>query len=609
MAPPQELVHKLDLVAGTRYFRYLPALLAVMLVALIYDLREYRNFSAPEAMDAAQLGRRIAEGKGYTTSFIRPLSMHLVARAHRAKTGAPPGARPADPARIREAHPDISNPPVYPVLLAGLMRVLPFNYTASHTQRFWSSGDRFWRYQPDFLIALFNELVFALVIALAFFWALRLFDPWVAWTAAVVLLGTEELWRFSVSGLPTMVLLVFFMALVWCLTLLESGARGSRPGRWRPVLLALAAGALAGLGGLTRYAFALLIIPTLLFIFTFAPARRGILSLLALLAFAAVMAPWIYRNYAVSGTPFGTATYHVLAGTSLFPQYRLERSLVPNLEFFLPPLRAKLLSNLRPVLDNALSQLGGGWVGGFFLAGLLVGFRGSAIRRIRYFLLLSLALLIVVQALGRTQLSEDLPDINSENLLVLLLPLVVIYGVSMFFTLLEGINFPGPAVRAGAIVGFGVLACLPIIFALFSRTVPVVYPPYHPLLIQQTANWMKPEELMMSDIPWAVAWYGDRQCVWLTLNAVPDPATGNTEENFFTLNNQYFKPVRGLYLTQKTTDGRFVSDWIARGESSWGSFLVDIILKNQVPANFPLRQMPTGYLPEQVFLSDSPRWR
>jgi hypothetical protein len=156
---------------------------------------------------------------------------------------------------------------------------------------------------------------------------------------------------------------------------------------------------------------------------------------------------------------------------------------------------------------------------------------------------------------------------------------------------------------------FGVLACLPMIFALLPpRAIPVVYPPYHPLVIQQTAHWMKEDELMMSDIPWAVAWYGHRQCVWLTLNATADPNNPNSQENFFTIND-YQKPISALYLTPRTLDNRFVTGWIRAGEFSWGEFIVNTILKNEVPPNFPLRQMPSGYLPEQLFLSDWKRWR
>ena len=49
----------------------------------------------------------------------------------------------------------------------------------------------FWRYEPDFLISLFNQLVFFGVIVLVFFLTRKLFDPNVAWTSAVLLLGCE----------------------------------------------------------------------------------------------------------------------------------------------------------------------------------------------------------------------------------------------------------------------------------------------------------------------------------------------------------------------------------------------------------------------------------
>ena len=109
---------------------------------------------------------------------------------------------------------------------------------------------------------------------------------------------------------------------------------------------------------------------------------------------------------------------------------------------------------------------------------------------------------------------------------------------------------------------------------------------------------MKPDELMMSDIPWAVAWYGRRQCMWLTLDA---------DEEFYKIND-YQKQIRSLYLTPKTIDSRFLSDWIRSGEHSWGSFVLSIIVGKEVPKYFPLRRMPAGFMPEQLFVSDRQRW-
>ncbi len=218
-------------------------------------------------------------------------------------------------------------------------------------------------------------------------------------------------------------------------------------------------------------------------------------------------------------------------------------------------------------------------------------------------------MLALAQALGRTQLSEDSPELNSENLLVLLAPLVLVYGVSLFFLLLDQIQMPFLQLRYLAIGIFCAVACLPMLFVFLPpRTLPVVYPPYYPPAIQNVAGWLKEEEMAMSDIPWAVAWYGQRQCVWLTLKCSRDAKDLNSRENFFAIND-YQKPINLLYLTPQTMDARFLTQWIRAGEQSWGSFIVERMLRKEVPVYFPLRISPAGYLPEQLVLTDWQRWR
>ena len=111
------------------------------------------------------------------------------------------------------------------------------------------------------------------------------------------------------------------------------------------------------------------------------------------------------------------------------------------------------------------------------------------------------------------------------------------------------------------------------------------------------ARLMQTNELMMSDIPSGVAWYGGRSCVWLPLN---------DENEFFKVNA--LKPVQGLFLTQVTTDERFLSQMKA-DDKSWGHFVLECAEHGEVPAGFPLRKAPMGLLPEQLFLSDKARWR
>jgi hypothetical protein len=104
-------------------------------------------------------------------------------------------------------------------------------------------------------------------------------------------------------------------------------------------------------------------------------------------------------------------------------------------------------------------------------------------------------------------------------------------------------------------------------------------------------------ELMMSDVPWAVAWYGDRQSVLLTADATTQ----------FTALSDYITPVSALYLTPRSLDAKFLSQWARGGtEASWGDLVILALSQNQVPLRFPL--VKSYKLPEQLFLSSWERW-
>jgi hypothetical protein len=557
--------------AGMRYLNrtvlFFVCALGVLVVLVGYDLRAFRNLSASEAMDSAQLARNLAQGKGYTTLFVRPLSVYLLA-AHSRQTNANAG----DPAQLRTSHPDLANPPVYPVVLAGLMKALPFKFAVpTRPTPFWSPDGRFYRYQPDFLIALFNQALLCGLVVCVFFLARRLFDTRVATLSAVVLFTTEVLWRFSVSGLSTLLLLLIFMALIWCVVLLEEEAREPKWNRFVLFVLAALTGGLVGLGGLTRYSFCWLAVPVVLFVIAYTGKHRAVLAATVLLAFAVVLTPWVIRNYSLSGTPFGTATFALIENSGISLEDHLERSLNPailKIPDRFPLLTAasrifwqKLVANGRGLLQSDLPKLGGTWVSAFFLVGLLVSFRSPRLGRLRWFVVASLVVLAAVQALGRTKLSDNSPEINSENLLVLLTPMVMMYGVSLFFVLLDQAALPFFQLRPVVVGLFGVIAGLPLILALLPpRTNPIVYPPYYPPSIQTAVGWTKEDELLMSDIPWAVAWYGQSQCMWLTLSARAD---------FYAVND-YLKPISALYLTAQIVDR-----WTQSGD--WANLFVQTL--------------------------------
>lgn len=585
----QDIIHKFEEGGGTRYVRWGVIALLVFSFTVAYNLRAFRNMGTEEAMDSAQLARNIAEGKGYSTSFIRPFSIYLIK-----KRNLETGRHETDIAQLRGNHPDIANPPVYPLVLAGLLKVVPLDYTVQTATRFWSKLGQFQRYKPDFLISAFNQLLFFVLIVSVFYLARRLFDAQVAWLSAVILFGTELLWRFSVSGLSTMLLMLIFSGLIWVLVLTDEEARAtaSRPGRL--LLLGLLAGLTVGVGALTRYSFALLIIPVLVYLILFGGKNRAGAMLAALAAFLVVFVPWVVRNEVISGTPFGISTYAFMANhpnEALFTGNRLERSLDPLLErpFLIAVTWHKFFVNLKPILQSELPRLGGSWLSAFFLVGLMVPFRKESTRQVRYFLLACIPLFIIAQAVGRTHLSEDSPELNSENLLVLLAPFVVVYGVSLFFVLLDQMPLPLFELRYAVIVAFALLMWLPTLLVFFPpATVPIAYPPYSPPMIEVAAKEAKPNELVMTDIPWAMAWYGRRQAVWTTLRPLKGPTELTSTEDFFAIND-LLKPITVLYLTPMTIDRRFLSQWFQSGEQAWGEFLVSILMNKRVPSQLPLK--------------------
>ncbi|MSU27894.1 MAG: hypothetical protein EXS27_08265, partial [Pedosphaera sp.] len=143
----QEMIHSLEEGAGARTLKWVGFIFAFLVLAVGYDLRAFKNFSNPDAMDAAQVARNVAEGKGFITQFIRPVSLYLVGQ----KTGA---------ASLTNAHPDLANAPAYPAVLAGAMRVLPFDFKFPVEEQF-----RTW--QPEHVIAWVNQGFFLLTVLLA----------------------------------------------------------------------------------------------------------------------------------------------------------------------------------------------------------------------------------------------------------------------------------------------------------------------------------------------------------------------------------------------------------------------------------------------------------
>lgn len=639
----QELIHKYEIGAGAWIVRAFLVVCAVVALALVYDLSAFRNLWTQEGMDNAQLARNIAEGRGYTTDFIRPLSLHLIS-THAGET--PTTNRVALP----ENHPDISNAPFYPAVLAGVMKILPF------PEADLSRLQSFSIHVPDLWLAVFNQLLFGIAALMLFRLARKLFDEPVAWASTIVFLLTEILWRFTISGLSTILLLIIFLALLSNVAAIERLASDLAPSKSKLIGISVLTGLLAGAAGMTRYSLCCLIIPVLIVFLSSPSPHRVVMALCAVAGFSLVLAPWIVRNIQISGTPFGTAGFAIMETTSPFPENHLQRSVHPVFSAVqTSDYWRKLTSNLRDMASNELLKLGGSWISILFFAGLLVPFRNPVLGRVRLFTLLSLAVLTLAEALGRTTLSTEAPEVNSENLLIIVSPAVFVFGAAFFMTLRDQINLPGPAFRGLLWTGFYFIAGAPLLLTLLApHPSPLAYPPYYPPWIQQKASAVEQNAAIMSDIPWAVAWYGRRPAVWFSLKYF-DQTSSTRKEDFSAVDN--LRSLHGLYFSAKylkvmdikalsewsaketpdvdwemvrkmvtelgqsligqnvkPTDldvlrrlyGLIENNWVRGGGNDWESFVLGIFVKREVPAGFPLRRSVGGLMPE-IFLTESER--
>ena len=593
----QALIHFLESNFFNRVMKALLFALGLIVLVGVYDRKCLKNFNTEEAMDSAQLGRNIAEGRGYTTSFIRPFSIFLLQRKAQASGGTIAGIGPGA-TRMNNNHPDLANPPVYPMFLAGLMKTLKFKYEVVTNKTFWSSGGFFRHYQPELLIALANQGLLIIAGFLTFYIARKLFDRAAAWLSMLLVFGSGLLWQFSVSGLSTMLLIDIFLLLVIVLLKFEEGTtqpEGLGPSNL-PLVCSAALGLIIGVGMLTRYSFGWLLIPLIIYFCLFGGTRRIMYVFVAGCAFALVVMPWILRNWHVSGTCFGIPGYAVAEGTIFFQGTQLENSTHPSLNglFRVAPYLLKFRANLHQIMNGEIMSFTSNWSLMLFFCGLMLGFRSQTAKRLRYFVMGCLVTFVFVEALGRTHLSDDVPVLNSENLLVILAPLTFMYGAVFFLIFTDQIKVPMEALRYVIRAGVIVLSALTFLSHGWSPTANVLaYPPYHPPDIQRVASIMGKDDLIMSDIPWAVAWYGRHECVSLALNPKDEFAQFD-----------YIKPVNALYITSKSAKIDLMNDYDPKEADSWTHFVVDAVVKNSVPVKFPLGHVV--YLSSGLLLTDRP---
>ena len=588
----QQFVHKLEEGGWVKRVKFAVIVSAILFNINLWFFRDagFRGLNHEKSIEQAQISREINRGNGFTTKMIRPAALWLFEK----NMGRFPDA----------AQPDIFHAPLNPYINAGVFRVadtfndflkkqslqrpglVPLTYDKVMTTK-----ELIYTY--DKFIAAVQVLFFLLAVLVVYSTARRLFDDTLAAFVACLLLICERFWEFSMSGLPQMLMLFLFSLAVYCLVrAIENQEALTSPTAWLSTA-AVCFALLALTHGISIWIF----LGALVFCaFFFRPLGIHVAIMLAI--FVAIYSPWLLRNYLVCGSPQGLGWYsglHILRGT--------EASLMRGLEVSLSDLspltfRSKVQSQTIEQMGSIYQFLGQSLLAPAFFIALLHLFKRPVTSHFRW-AILSMWLFAV---LGMSVFGlADRHGLQANDLHVLFIPMMVSYGLAFVLVMWSRLEINIRLVRLAFLTSLFILSSLPFIdnFLQMMRGpgIRVQWPPYVPPYIAIMNTWTKENEVITSDMPWAVAWYADRKSLWLP----------KTIQDFITLND--YKSLKGsiigLYLTPISGNRAFLSD-IVKGEySEWAPF----ILRNVTAREFPLKVstvMPIDN--ECIFYADRDRW-
>jgi len=246
-------------------------------------------------------------------------------------------------------------------------------------------------------------------------------------------------------------------------------------------------------------------------------------------------------------------------------------------------VKAKWSANVSEHFGSALPAAAGGLMAALFVTTYFFRFARPTTHVLRFGLLAGITGLV---------LTGSLFDESSIRTVAIFTPLIIIYGLSFYYLLIDRMQLTVPLFRNAMIGLIILLSALPLIFTLMPPRSGYPYPPYYPQYIGVIAPMLNEDELMCTDMPWATAWYGHRSSI-----LVP-----TTLEEFYKINDMQ-KRISGIYFTTLTRNMPYVSNLVTGPFSSWYP-----IFREMIPMDFPLTEAFFISNRDQLFLTDRPRW-
>ncbi|HXA09810.1 MAG TPA: glycosyltransferase family 39 protein [Chthoniobacterales bacterium] len=563
----QRAVHALETGGMAVWIRRALAFLLIVGLALFYLLHEFRGLATSQAMDQAQIGRELLHGHGWKTKFARPLAAGQLQRRGKDVAG--------------KIWTDTYNAPLPPLVDA--IALLPVRSHLKMTTR-----DIV--YLGDKMIALLSMVFFLASVVVLFLIACRLFDQYLAVLGCALVLLGDTFWQYSLSGLPQMLLLLLFNLTLYVLVrAIEARAEG------RAVLRLLGlAGAGFGLLALSHALTIWIFLPTLIFAaLYFRPRLWAAIWMLA--PFLLLYTPWLLRNYLVCGNPAGVALFSFFDQIGMSEAGHMRHLAIDYQGMSIGVLRDKISDNVAGQASRILQYFGWSVVALFFFAALLHRFRRAVTATTRWFVFVMWGGAVVGMAVYGVNEEQG---VAANQLHLLFVPIMTCFGLAYLLVLWNRLQITSRLARFAFLTLFFVLCGGPMIFNLLfaSAKTGVRWPPYVAPYIAVINDWMKPEEITATDMPWAVAWYADRRAVWL-----PDTIRDFTDMSDYDLLGG---KINGLYLTPISGSQNTLKNIVEGEYKGWAP----VILRSVDLKKFPLPWATLLPLDDEcIFFSDHDR--
>lgn len=442
--------------------------LGLVFIYLIYNVSQFEEVTDVNALDYAQIARHVYRGEGFTTSFIKPISLMYN--------------------QSIENHPELTHPPLHVLWTAGMMRLLGPN---------------------DKAVAHSSGLAFLLGLPVIYLLAWHIFDRRTALLASA-LYGTNIAYLgYAISGLEAPLLTTLVTLLLLLLYL--AGQNERREGLW--VVLS---GIVLGLVYLTKEIWILAALPAVVYLWKLRPEGRLRRPLLLLALALVVSSPWLVRNYRLTGNPFFTLRYiELFEQTKRYPGNSLHRTFdqhLPNFFAFAaqnPRAIAQKIQDGMLMFYRTVPAIAGLYVTPLFLVAILVALGNRNFELWRY---LIYACAIIV-AFGLSLLTA------APRLLIPIGPAVLVIATGYFWRLLDQRLEPIPVPLRGRTISLAVGLLLLLHFVPLGATLMPegleAAAPVDTVLSAAVQLNDQSSGLVVTDVPWLVAWVADRDALWL----------------------------------------------------------------------------------------------